>query len=463
MVDVRDLLEGAAPETRPVDIEAIRRGAAQRRRRRHRAAGSGLVLVLLTISTVAWVSVSDRGQSAESRVATTPETTSSDSGAAADPVRLSVDGNSVASADGRVWTIARNVVDGRPQTRLLEIEASSGSPTEVAVLDRPASWIGASGGLVWVGLNADGAEPGGYVAVVDPARREVVAIHEEGGYDVAFAAGHAWVSAPTTDEVLRLTVDPAGTLDVERVRVGRQPTNLVATGDGEIWVTESLAGTVSRIDAIALQAVERVPWDGSVLAASSRGLWAWRVSRPAELVNVDPRDPSSPYETVTITGRPAAVEDVGELWVGSTTGVSYWARTAERSGLPDARVDTRDVYSLAFAPTEGTVFYVAGGGAGGLWRWTPAAARGIAAPAAPATTARCERAESALVAFDPRHSTPEEAASSSLQPGFAVGAEMESPIGGRRYEVLIEGRVVGHVDVLQEGGLWGATAGVMCG
>lgn len=85
-------------------------------------------------------------------------------------------------------------------------------------------------------------------------------------------------------------------------------------------------------------------------------------------------------------------------------------------------------------------------------------------PATTATTeARCERAESALAAFDPRHPTPEEAANGSLRPGFIAGREVESPVGGRRYEVLAEGRVVGHVDVRQEGGLWGATAGVTCG
>lgn len=76
MVDVRDLLEGAAPEVRPIDVEAIRRGAAQRRLRRRRAAGSGVVLVLLTLGTVVWASARDRDQPAESRVATTPDTAS---------------------------------------------------------------------------------------------------------------------------------------------------------------------------------------------------------------------------------------------------------------------------------------------------------------------------------------------------------------------------------------------------
>lgn len=74
MVDVRNLLEGAAPETAPVDIEGIRRGAARRRHRRHRLAGSGLVLVLFVVGAATWVSVSDRDQPAESRVATTPDT-----------------------------------------------------------------------------------------------------------------------------------------------------------------------------------------------------------------------------------------------------------------------------------------------------------------------------------------------------------------------------------------------------
>ena len=385
MVDVRNLLERAAPDAAPVDIEAIRHGAAQRRRRRHRLAASGLVLVLLIVGTATWVSIRDGDQPAESQVATTPETDPTEQAASSDPVRLSVEGNFVTAAEGRLWTIAREVVDGRTQTRLFEVDASSGSPREVVVLERSATWIGASGGLVWVGLNADGAEPIGYVAVVDPERRQVVAVHEEGGYDIAFAAGYAWVSAPTTDEVLRLGLGPAGALDIERVEVGRQPSNLVATGDGAIWVTESLAGTIARIDTNTLDVVERVSWDGAVLAASSRGAWAWRASRPDELVNIDPSDPSSPYETVTVTGTPGAVEDVGGLWVSASAGVSYWRPTAQRSGQPDARVETRDVYSLAPAPTQGAAFYVAGGGGGGLWRWAPTAARG-SGPAPSSTT-----------------------------------------------------------------------------
>ena len=88
----------------------------------------------------------------------------------------------------------------------------------------------------------------------------------------------------------------------------------------------------------------------------------------------------------------------------------------------------------------------------------------VAVPRSPATTdSRCGRAESALVAFDPRYSTPEEAASSSLQPGFAVGAKVESPIDVHRYELFLDGRVVGHVDVQEQGGLWGATAASVCG
>jgi YVTN family beta-propeller protein len=128
-------------------------------------------------------------------------------------------------------------------------------------------------GAVWV------IDDAGLVRI-DPKRNRISArigllgkqalIVDAGG--IAAGVGAVWVTNPLAGTVSR--VDPATNRVVQRIRVGRNPLG-VSVGEGAVWVVNRGDGTVSRIDPAAGMVVETIPVgpNPTRVAAGVDGVW----------------------------------------------------------------------------------------------------------------------------------------------------------------------------------------------
>jgi YVTN family beta-propeller protein len=101
--------------------------------------------------------------------------------------------------------------------------------------------VAVGGGSVWVS-----APDTNEVLRVDPARNAIAGRIPiaDGPAAIAFGDGAAWVVVPADDTVWRIDASDQTT---RPIRVGRFPTG-VAVGEGAVWVANEFAGTVSRVD-----------------------------------------------------------------------------------------------------------------------------------------------------------------------------------------------------------------------
>lgn len=159
---------------------------------------------------------------------------------AADPAvtRVAVGPGATGIAVGRagVWVITRN------DSSLRRLDPSTGR-----LLGRPTRLPGVpqaialGDGLVWI-LEADG-----HVVSVNPrdrATRTLPGRAIPGAAGLAVGGGAVWVSESAAGVVRRIE---ARNGRATAIRVGRRPTDLVLA-DGALWVADTDAGTVSRID-----------------------------------------------------------------------------------------------------------------------------------------------------------------------------------------------------------------------
>src|SRR4051794_16548902 len=120
MRDVSELLRQAVPETRSVDIEAIRARAGQRRRRRR--AGMATV-VACAVAMVAGVLLRPEHRQQSSQITTVPDdprvSSSTQKAPAVEPQRMQLDATRVASsANGSLWALVNDRSGGRAVERL---------------------------------------------------------------------------------------------------------------------------------------------------------------------------------------------------------------------------------------------------------------------------------------------------------------------------------------------------------
>jgi ABC-type transport system substrate-binding protein/DNA-binding SARP family transcriptional activator len=100
------------------------------------------------------------------------------------------------------------------------------------------------------------AAPPDSVGMIDGRHDVLRAVVTEAGIPggIASGAGAVWVTDTAADVVLR--IDPARR-SAERIPVGHGPTG-VALGDGQIWVVNQLDRTVSEVNPSALKQVEKI-------------------------------------------------------------------------------------------------------------------------------------------------------------------------------------------------------------
>jgi streptogramin lyase len=169
---------------------------------------------------------------------------------------------SVAAGFGRLWVadaVDNTVVAVNPATGKLD-----GAPVEVAA--EPVS-VAAGDGGVWVASLGGNA-----VTLIDPHTKSVrasVAL-EDGAVRLALGAGAVWVTGQT-DTLTRISPKPLGvSLTATPMRVGNGPIGVAAV-DGAVWVADAFGGQLTEVDPAHLRVVRTVTFGagGRVGAISS--------------------------------------------------------------------------------------------------------------------------------------------------------------------------------------------------
>jgi hypothetical protein len=301
----------------------------------------------------------------------------------------------VTYGDGSVWTLDRTTDGKRVVVRRDPGDGHTLSTTSVPV---PADRIAFGIDRVWVYGGGDGASVDlSQVSSLDPSTGKVTThfFGQKGGPSgIAFVNGLAWVTLANGDRVDALQSGDQ-LLQVASVAVPSRPTDIVSTGDGHLWVRESLAGRLADVDVGYSTSVERRPrlagaveWGGQLFGpAAGRSVWTTDGTRLVQLtpgtltvgisVSTGTRIALPAAATVVVAGPP----DGQGLWVGVSGDASppwtlaYFSDAALRHGdpTPSATVDVSTLSALVDDPVGAGVVFV---GADGTGRWSPPEAAG---------------------------------------------------------------------------------------
>ncbi len=173
------------------------------------------------------------------------------------------------------------------------IDPVTGMPGPRIAIDGVASRIAYDQGRLWVFGGGDGAEPIGTVSVLDANDGHLIAKlltppSQFGASALAFANGDAWVTSTAANEVVKLHLDD-NRLVLSAYPVGAQPTDIIATSSGALWVRETDDRTLARIDPNTGSVVDRVSWTGPLLAAAGNdAIWTTEPEPAGRLVQLNP-------------------------------------------------------------------------------------------------------------------------------------------------------------------------------
>ena len=152
------------------------------------------------------------------------------------PIPLETGARSIAFGEGALWVT--NSIRGT----VSRIDTQTRSVQEVYRSDDQQGQIrgvAAGGGAIWVAS-------GSSLLKLNPTNGQFVGsaslLHE--AYEVAFGGGGIWVTHFDDDAVSK--IDPETLLAVS-IGVGDGPVD-IAVGDSAVWITNSLSGSVSRVD-----------------------------------------------------------------------------------------------------------------------------------------------------------------------------------------------------------------------
>jgi YVTN family beta-propeller protein len=157
------------------------------------------------------------------------------------------------------------------------------------------------------------------VGVIDGDRNSLhatVAAHGTPG-GIAAGAGAVWVSDTAADAVLR--IEPSGR-SAQRIPVGNGPAG-VAFGDGQVWVVDQLDRAVSEVSPSALKEVGRIPVGNgpSGIAYGHGSIWVANTTDDT-LSRLDPKH-GRVLATIALGGAPEGIA-IGKraVWVTSAVG-----------------------------------------------------------------------------------------------------------------------------------------------
>jgi YVTN family beta-propeller protein len=232
---------------------------------------------------------------------------------AGDPTRLVGGGGMSAllpDEDG-VW-VARRGAPGSPGLQRLEGDP----PLPVATLDLrdPMVALARAGGSLWLVDYGDWPAGRHRGSVLDPGRDLRVPVGRAPAA-IAAAAGDLWVSNNLDGTVTR--IDPHAGRAEATIAVGRGPVG-VAGGHGAVWVANTEEGTVSRIDPDAnrVRATIEVGRGPRGLAVAEDGVWVAN-SLDDTVSRIDPGT-NGVTETFAVGAGPTAVAVGAQaVWVAN--------------------------------------------------------------------------------------------------------------------------------------------------
>lgn len=396
MDELRDRLRAAAPTPEgELEVDAIRRRAARRRRRRVASVVTTVVVVAATVATLAVTR--DHGGNAV-RTVERPDTTTV-------PPVTSIDvpgARGVAAGGGALWVarekddLDQNGAATKVSWALERRDLDTGAL--VATIDMPGvvHGVAVNGDLVAAFGGGDGGYPDGGVAIVDATTNRIVATY---GWDsgparvspvrAAATAGAIWIT-DAGGHLLEFSQNDRGSAVEQTWNLDGQPTDVVATADGALWVWRSQKQLLSRFDPEKGEVTASYQWCCGLFAADGTDVWVSDLDRLIELRPDLLAQGLSVAEGDRLPVRAAVVvPDRDGLWVAVRDGgLQRWSRRSFTSAqpAPDAAIDTdMDLGPWGLAAHGDTAWFVT---QRGLGRWQLAASGSNAHGTSTSTTAQ---------------------------------------------------------------------------
>jgi YVTN family beta-propeller protein len=250
---------------------------------------------------------------------------------------VTVAGNSLAAIDPASDRVVSDVAVGAPPGAVVfgsgslwtanpdDQTVSRVNPTTMSVqvipVDGPPTGIAAAGGGLWVvQSNLNPAASSISVAQINPEYNSpgsavpIGNVVPEGSGAVAAWGNSVWV-APSTGLLTRLNA-VTGAVIPPRIDPNASPTGIAITPDGAIWLTDSEADEVVRVDPTGVLTAIPVGNTPTAIAAGADAVWVVD-SLDDKVVRIDPSS-QSVTDTASVGDSPAGiVVGNGSVWVAN--------------------------------------------------------------------------------------------------------------------------------------------------
>jgi YVTN family beta-propeller protein len=215
----------------------------------------------------------------------------------------------IAASDSAVWVVGANAGAAAVSVRRLDPQFGTVSANVSIgnVVAGGAGSVAVSGGDVWVAPSA------GLLTKLDAHTARIARFIDpnSGSNDIAIGAGAIWVTDTDANTVTR--VDPTGV--VTAIPVGHGPTSIAASDNG-VWVSEALDNAVARIDPATRAVLTTIPvgQEPTGVALGAGSVWVAN-SRDGTVTRIDPAS-GKVTQTIDVGGSPQRiVVAAGHVWV----------------------------------------------------------------------------------------------------------------------------------------------------
>lgn len=206
--------------------------------------------------------------------------------------------------------------------------------------------------------------PPGSLAVIDPARNEVVTSFSVGSRPGPLASSHGTLWVGNLDDPGLTRVEPRGRRILGTVALPATPTG-IDVGFDAIWVAHGRSGQLSRVDPAFRRVTKTVDLTGRAVYQPTGGVsvgadHVWAVFGKSTLVRVDPKGVRASGSTLTDVGAADVLVAHDSVWVSNSGGSSvqrFDLTTFEEGPLdaltlgraPNGIADSRDAVWVAVA------------------------------------------------------------------------------------------------------------------
>jgi class 3 adenylate cyclase len=218
---------------------------------------------------------------------------------------------SIAAGQGAVWVLAPT----NPDPTLLHVDPAHGDVREPIrlrftfsnsmVSAFEALWVATGDKLVRVNAATDDL-------------REVLRYPNPGGSGRAGLSvdrEHLWL-AKTGGVLMR--IDPDG--NVTRQRKVVASADLVAAGEGGVWVVDQLAGVVTKVDPVTLEAIDDVSISGNIAQITVAGDYVWTLDRNIGVLTRISVGQTQSVRQATVGEATDMTAGFGAIWVSHPDG-----------------------------------------------------------------------------------------------------------------------------------------------